>query len=191
MIFLFKWVADKQPRATQSFQECDPSLFFANQVINNACATQALLSILMNCPLELGPDVSNLKAFSMQLPFKERGHAIGNCEPIRTWHNSFARNDPFVIEESNDKSGKAEDAFHFISYLPFNNKLYELDGLQKGPICYGECTPDTWLAQARDLIQKRIQLYEGTEIRFNLLALVKDKLERLREDISELKELKI
>lgn len=89
----------------------------------------------------------------MGLPFADRGHAIGNSEQIRLTHNSFARNDPFIIEESNDPKGEAEDAFHFISYLPVNGRLYELDGLQKGPICFGDCSEETWLPLAREQIQ--------------------------------------
>ena len=59
---------------------------------------------------------------------KDRGFAIGNSDLIRNSHNSFHRQEPFEIEQD-DKSGKEEDAFHFISYVPFNNQLYELDGL--------------------------------------------------------------
>lgn len=99
--------------------------------------------------ITLGDDLTNLRSFSMGLPYKDRGHAIGNSQQIRTTHNSFARNDPFVIEEEEAPTGKGEDAFHFISYVPVNGKLYELDGLQEGPICYGECSEDTWLALAR------------------------------------------
>jgi ubiquitin carboxyl-terminal hydrolase L5 len=44
--------------------------------------------------------LEDLKAFSMGLPFKERGLTFGNSDSIRNTHNSFARNDPFIIEES-------------------------------------------------------------------------------------------
>jgi len=152
LIFLFKWVQD--PPGTEKREpltDYDPELFFANQVINDACATYALLSILLNQAknLEIGDELKNLKDFTMMLNGKDRGWAIGNSEVVRLSHNSFHRQDPFEIEYTKD-TGKEEDAFHFISYVPFNGQLYELDGLQKGPICYGPCTDETWLYLARD-----------------------------------------
>ncbi len=71
-------------------------------MINNACATQAILSVLLNRAneIKIGRELEDLKAFSMGLPFKERGLTFGNSDSIRNTHNSFARNDPFIIEES-------------------------------------------------------------------------------------------
>jgi len=41
-----------------------------------------------------------------------------------------------------------DDVFHFVSFVPFKNKLYELDGLQKGPVLIGSFEGDDWLPLA-------------------------------------------
>ena len=62
-------------------------------MINDACATYALLSILLNRAkdIEIGDELKNLKSFCMEMSNKDRGWAIGNSELIRISHNSFAR----------------------------------------------------------------------------------------------------
>ena len=150
LIFLFKWVQETEKRETLT--DYDPELFYAKQVINNACATQAILSILMNRAedIELGEEISNMRSFSQGLPANEKGHCIGNSEKIRVAHNSFTRQEPFLIEEDSRPATKDDDVYHFVSYVPFKNQLYELDGLQAGPIGHGECSKETWLALAKE-----------------------------------------
>lgn len=53
-IFLFKWTKNLEPRNPLAMYDQD--LFFARQIVNNACATQAILSVLLNSPVEVtGP----------------------------------------------------------------------------------------------------------------------------------------
>lgn len=186
LIFLFKWQKDPEPR--QTLEHYDPSLFFAKQTINNACATQAILSILMNNDkIELGEDLTNFKDFTLGLNPVDKGNSIGQHENIRTHHNSFARQDPFTIEDDQSKHAKEDDdVYHFVSYVPHKGTLYELDGLQPGPISFGEVTEENWLTKAKEEIQKRIEKYSATEIRFNLLAVIDDKKVKAEKELAAL-----
>ncbi|CAM9936264.1 unnamed protein product [Heterosigma akashiwo] len=171
LIFLFKWQQETDGRPTTEFED-EPELFFAHQVINNACATQAILSILLNTPnITLGETLEEFKSFTKEFPPDLKGMAISNSDIIRTTHNGFSRPEPFIQESV--KATKDDDVFHFIAYVPHGSKVYELDGLKKGPVCLGEGA--NWLEVARPAIQERIQKYAASEVRFNLQALVRNR----------------
>lgn len=84
LIFLFKWRSEREERPVANV----PGLFFARQVITNACATQAILSVLLNAEnIDLGEVLGSFKAFTSDFPPELRGEAIGNCQV--TWERLF------------------------------------------------------------------------------------------------------
>ncbi|KAL9092137.1 MAG: hypothetical protein Q9165_004570 [Trypethelium subeluteriae] len=197
VIFLFKYIGEKPsstPRDGKFDSEAPENMFFAAQTIQNACGTQALLSVLLNKDhegVELGPTLTLFKDFTQGFPAELRGESLSNDPTIREVHNSFARASPFSLDPSlrppvdpNDS-----DLYHFIAYLPHNNTLYELDGLQPHPISHGPLSPPASSTQASDqfarqvveVIQRRIGRYGEGEIRFNLLACCRDLRLRAQE----------
>ncbi|XP_014216218.1 ubiquitin carboxyl-terminal hydrolase isozyme L5 [Copidosoma floridanum] len=178
LIFLFKWVKDDEPSGSIVQDDRLEKIFFAKQVINNACATQAILSVLLNCKhsdISLGPNLEELKTFCQSFDANMRGLALSNSDVIRTVHNSFARQSLFEFDCK--QSNKDEDVYHFVSYVPIDGRLYELDGLKEGPIDLGACQPgDDWVQAAKPIIEKRIKKYNEGEIHFNLMAIVSDRM---------------
>ncbi|PGH26522.1 hypothetical protein AJ80_01836 [Polytolypa hystricis UAMH7299] len=198
VIFLFKWVSG-QSRSASSPQDgtFDPDaaengLFFAAQTIQNACGTQAVLSVILNqdsststssaAPedtppprIDIGPELRSFKDFTTGFPPDLRGEALSNSAQIRDSHNAFARASPFVDETSRPPpSDEDAELYHFIAYTPINGTLYELDGLQPFPINHGPCTPSTFPETLISVLQRRIARYPAGEIRFNLMAVVRD-----------------
>jgi ubiquitin carboxyl-terminal hydrolase L5 len=199
LIFLFKYQASPLNPSTQTLitpeDHRSEQIYFARQMITNACGTQAILNLILNLDdqttvdhgITLGEELKNFKEFTRFLPPDMRGEAISNSDLIRKAHNGFARPEPFIFEEkkSRDESG-GEDAFHFIGYVPIGGKLYELDGLKPGPILLhtdGEVTRENWMAAARTAIQARLQHYASKEIRFNLMALIGNQADQIKQKI--------
>ncbi|KAG0756748.1 hypothetical protein G6F24_010946 [Rhizopus arrhizus] len=188
LIFLFKWQNNKAHK--EELPQIDTNadhVFFANQVITNACATQAILSILLNRnDIDIGQELRSFKEFTEDFPPDMKGLAISNSELIRSVHNSFARSDPFVNEIVDPDAGKDQDVYHFIAYTPIHGALFELDGLSRGPVNLGSCDENNWVIKANEAIMERMKQYGASELHFSLMALTKDRIELYEEQIEEL-----
>ena len=125
--------------------------FFAHQVVNNACATLAVLNALGNIPsLTTGPQLADLMTFTTGMDPQTRGLVITSSDWLREAHNSLSP--PSSI--SLDGLGlprTSEDAYHFVVYVPVMGALYELDGLKPYPVRHGPYQEqgEGWVKRAR------------------------------------------
>jgi ubiquitin carboxyl-terminal hydrolase L5 len=178
LIFLFKWIGNTEIDGTfVTDQDKLENIFFLKQVIENACATQAILSVLLNLDhpdVDLGTNLNDFKSFASNFDPDTKGLALSNSEQIRTVHNSFAKQQLYELDEKTPQ-GK-EDVFHFIAYVPIKGRLYELDGLKPSPIDLGAIPVGCdWTEVVRPVLEKRIMKYSEGEIHFNLMAIVSDR----------------
>uniref|UniRef100_A0A915L016 Ubiquitin carboxyl-terminal hydrolase n=1 Tax=Romanomermis culicivorax TaxID=13658 RepID=A0A915L016_ROMCU len=188
LIFLFKCLAGEEPSSNVVNDSRLQEIYFAQQVIQNACASQAIINLLLNCEhpeVKLGPVLSEFKSFTANFDPSSRGLALSNAEKIRKVHNSFSRQQIFEIEDV--KIPEKEDNFHFIAYVPVKGYVYELDGLQNGPIDLGKISDGAdWIEVVRPEIEKRIQRYIAGEIHFNLMAVISDRKQKYKARLAEI-----
>ena len=174
LIFLFKWKTELESSDTRPVLDAhDCPVFFARQIVNNACATQAILSVLLNAEgLDLGEALNDFKAFTCEIDSESKGIAIGNSDMLRTVHNSFARPEPFLHDDVKVASD-GDDVYHFIAYVPVQGRVYELDGLKQGPILLGEVggAGADWWSVAQPAIEARMSRYSQSETHFALLSI--------------------
>ncbi|KAI0349384.1 cysteine proteinase [Trametes cingulata] len=68
------------------------SIWFANQLSDDACASLAILNVLLNCKrIELGPVLTDFAADTNEMSPVMRGLAVSNLTLVREAQNSLAR----------------------------------------------------------------------------------------------------
>ncbi|KAK7503383.1 hypothetical protein BaRGS_00005304 [Batillaria attramentaria] len=204
-IFLFRWIEERRSRRKantedESFVTDDDavnSIFFAQQIIPNSCATHALLSVLLNSnKVHLGETLTRVKDFTKHMNPEDKGYAIGNMPDLARAHNSHARPEPKHLPEKQSGISAVRtmdsESFHFVSYVPINGHLFELDGLKPYPIDHGpwEKTED-WTEKFRRVITERLGIATSGEpyhdICFNLMVVVPDKRQLYEQKLSTLR----
>lgn len=196
-IFLFRWIEERRARrklaeSIDNYQRDENivnSIFFAHQIVPNSCATHALLSILLNCSnIDLGSTLTRLKNHTVNMTPENKGYAIGNTPELAFAHNSHAmpqarrRLERIAGATTSSRIGIPTsrvtcEAFHFISFVPIDGHLFELDGLKPFPIDHGTWdVNEDWTDKFRRVITNRIEISNGEQdIRFNLMAVVPDR----------------
>jgi ubiquitin carboxyl-terminal hydrolase L5 len=98
-----------------------------------------------------------------------------------------------------DVDSNQEETYHFIGYVPFRGKVWELDGLKSGPVEVGELPSgsdtnvhQSWMDVVRPVLRMKMRKYGGGDeetgsIRFNLLAIVKDQFCKVSDQLELLK----
>ncbi|KKY14768.1 putative ubiquitin carboxyl-terminal hydrolase [Diplodia seriata] len=198
LIFLFRYVEDD---FIQQESTCPDHVWFANQTTGNACATVALLNIIMNIPeAELGENLRSFKEFTESFTPAARGDQIVHYDFVKNIHNSFARKidmmnidlqmqhdatDKSKSKSSNKKSKNADAAFHFIAFMPIAGEVWKLDGLDRQPQKLEKTEGVDWLEVIAPNLEARMAQYEEGQIEFGLLALVRDPLVDHRQRLAE------
>lgn len=183
VIFLFKYQGNDGTKREEESHAATEHVWFAHQKIPNACGTQAILALLLNqhAEIELGPQLETFREFTASLPPDIRGDAVDGAL-FRDTHNQFSQSEMF--HQDNDGSGTGEAPYHFISYCRIDDRLYELDGLQPGPIDHGHCEQSQFGIRLERVLQERISRH-GSDIHFNLMGLTRDPLANGGHHLSE------
>lgn len=201
-VFLFRWEGDRRARKKSlatydtfvTEEEVVNRIFFANQVVTNSCATHALLSVLLNCPphVQLGPLLTRFKEFTKGLSPQDKGIAIGQVTELEQAHNKHARPEQWTTPVVSRRSSIVSSAqalqpetYHFTSYVPINDRLFELDGLKEYPIDHGPWgEQEEWTDLFERIISQRLSKSEN--FLFNLMAVVSDPVPKLTEELKRL-----
>ncbi|ORZ04532.1 ubiquitin carboxyl-terminal hydrolase [Lobosporangium transversale] len=197
-IFLLKSQGRRLSKVESMGMDVDTSnIYFANQVIPDACGTQALLSIVLNSPtLDIGPMLNEFKEFTSKFDPKDKGLAMTNCKELRENHNSltgrFERQPilplPFLMEIDGQENPDDDDTqFHYVAYVHMDGYVWELDGLQPEPLRLMPCTEETWLDVVRIELMARMRTYGEEEGHFVLMAVIKDPMIVLHEKLDKLR----
>ena len=106
----------------------------------NACGSIALFHIILNAK-EKYPNIvteaSFLDKFSQRAGDKDseaRAEIFKNSEEIHNEHKQ-------AVNEGQSSVERACNA-HFISFVPKNGRIYELDGFKKCPVDHGACSEE-------------------------------------------------
>lgn len=166
-------------------QYWDKDLIFSKQILKNIISTQSLIELILNNEdkIDIGPNLKELKTSMREMDPLSRTVSFMNNEKIRNEHNKFKvdlSNELNINDNTNDNDNDNDDIYNFITFFHFKNAIYEIDGLQEGPILIENNVDfNDWTKKIKDTLIQRISIYSNNEKQFYLMALIPDKLDQL------------
>ncbi|OAP58644.1 hypothetical protein AYL99_07734 [Fonsecaea erecta] len=197
LIFLSRWVA---PETENHLTEPPAGVWFANQTLDNSCATVALMNIVNNhATISLGQPLTDFRARTMNLTPMERGLALDRFDHVRDIHNSFATEfDKMSVDfhlkgamaaaekkkraakakrprkkrKTHDETGEEESGLHFVAYVPVGGVVWRMDGLERLPRMLGTVDEgDSWIARVLPELQAQLESAATNSLEYSLLSL--------------------
>ncbi|KAG8844523.1 hypothetical protein FRB96_003025 [Tulasnella sp. 330] len=182
--------------------ESDPGVFttLMQRLGVSRCEAQEIYSVGEDGLSHLGPadlrEATSTAVFNTPVTEAEKKRASNSAKKsttttkkkrkARSWSAKPKKGKKKAAQASEDDA----DEFHFVGYVPFGGKVWEIDGLQSAPIEVGDIPAhSSWLDVVRPAIQikmHRIQ-QQGEDIRFNLMAIVEGMWEKLSDEIEMLR----
>lgn len=208
IIFLYRYTDIDEDHSSDEEPAADANVWFATQNMNNMCGSLALLNMVMNIPnLELGSLLERFKKDTLSMAPTDRGDSVADFAFLRRIHNSWAKktdmlNQDLKLQQDFKKAkrrksggtkrkkkkdeGEDEMAYHFIAYVPIGGRIWKLDGMeqQAEQLEQGGRGDGDWIDQISSLLSDRMALLIGEDISFNVLAMTKDPLLIVREELA-------
>jgi ubiquitin carboxyl-terminal hydrolase L3 len=176
MLFPIKKATEEYRRAEaeriqRDGQVCSKSVYYMKQTVGNACGTVGILHAIGNarrhalCGIKAGSYLDTFYTATGAMTPEEIAAYLEQDETIEEIHASAA------VEGQSEAPAEDEDVdTHFVCFSMVEGQLYELDGRKTAPINHGECSEETMLERATEVV-KGFMARDPDEVRFTIMAL--------------------
>eukprot|EP00920_Eleutheroschizon_duboscqi_P034079 GHVT01081754.1.p3 GENE.GHVT01081754.1~~GHVT01081754.1.p3 ORF type:complete len:178 (+),score=42.50 GHVT01081754.1:576-1109(+) len=167
-----KFEKDQEVRIEAEGQTVPKDLWFSKQSVANACGTVGLMHAFANmgadAPYESEGFFGRFFAKSAKLSPEERAKALEEDTEIEKAHHDAEQQG-----QSRVPPPEEEIDVHFVTLVPFDGCLFELDGRKKFPINHGPTTKATFLKDAAKIARSNFIDVNPSDIRFQMIAITK------------------
>lgn len=162
---------DKDPSSKErGLETVPPDVYYLKQTISNACGTIALIHSIGNLR-----NVITFQPGSVLDKFFKETESMTPEERAKRLENDheFARSHEETAKDGQTSAPALEDEVdhHFLAFVQVGGRLYELDGIKKGPVDHGPSSPDTFAVDSGKVCQEIMA--KNPDLHYTAVAVVK------------------